>query len=324
MNIDRLKTLCECLGVSSNEQVVASVLKPVFEENADGIIRDNLGSIFAHKMSKNENAKTFMIACPMDECGLMVSAVNKEEGTLSFIALEDITLASLLHQRVSILCRDNTIVSGVITSKDNSANDLYILCPNADKVTPGDLISYEANFELEDNVIYSKALNPRILNEVCLELVERLKSEELDFNVAIGTMSQSTIGFRGTKTATYVIEPDAALALTVFNDAKINDGVTVGMYDKGMIPSQRLLNDIKSFVDVKSNFNTRSNDGSFIHKTVKGCPTVVVGIACNNLNSANEMVSISDVDALVDMLVKFVLHLNNEMIIDFGFGEHHA
>lgn len=324
MNFNRLKMLCECLGVSSNEQAVASVLKPVFEENADEIIRDNLGSIFAYKKSKNKNAKTFMIACPMDECGLMVSAVNKEEGTLSFIALEDIALASLLHQRVSILCRDNTLVSGVITSKNNSASDLYILCPDVDKVTPGDLVSYKANFEVEDNVIYSKALNPRVLNEACLELVERLRDEELDFNVAIGTMSQSTIGFRGTKTATYVLKPDAALALTVFNDAQLNDGVIVGMYDKGMIPSQRLLNDFKLFTDAKSNFNTRGNDGSFIHKTVNGCPTVAFGVACNNLNSANEMVSAGDVDALVEVLIKYVLHLNNQMIIDFGFGEHHA
>lgn len=66
MNLDRLKMLCNCFGVSSNEQDVAEIMKPSFEENADQIVRDNLGSIFAYKKSKRENAKTFMIACPMD------------------------------------------------------------------------------------------------------------------------------------------------------------------------------------------------------------------------------------------------------------------
>ena len=86
MNLDRLKTICSCCGVSSNEQDIAEIMKPAFEENADQIVRDNLGSIFAYKKSKRENAKTFMIACPMDECGMMVSKVN-DNGTLTFIIL---------------------------------------------------------------------------------------------------------------------------------------------------------------------------------------------------------------------------------------------
>ena len=136
MNLDRLTTLCNCCGVSSNEQDVAEIMKPAFEENADQIVRDNLGSMFAYKKSKNENAKTFMIACPMDECGMMVSKIN-DDGTLSFITLEDISVSSLLHQRVTILCRDHTTMTGVITNRKNaleggceakSVNDLVIDC----------------------------------------------------------------------------------------------------------------------------------------------------------------------------------------------------
>ena len=60
------------------------------------------------------------------------------------------------------------------------------------------------------------------------------------------------------------------------------------------------------------------------NRMVKGCPTVAAGIACGNTGSANEMVSISDMDALVHTLTDYILHLNNEMITDFGFGEHHV
>lgn len=340
MNLDRLKTLCSCCGVSSNEQDIAEIMKPAFEENADQIVRDNLGSIFAYKKSKRENAKTFMIACPMDECGMMVSKVN-DNGTLTFITLEDIAVSSLLHQRVTILCRDHSMITGVITNRKNvleggieakSIHDLVIDCGYTDKadlkVLPGDLVSYASNFFVENNIVYAKALNPRVLNEVCMEVVENLKEHELDFNLAIGAMSQSTIGFRGTKTATYTIQPDAALALCVFDNgkpnAKLNGGVVVGMYDKGMIPSQRLINDFKGFTSANGYFGMIGNDSSFIHKTVKGCPTVAVGIACGNTGSANEMVAINDIDALVHTLTDYILHLNNEMITDFGFGEHHV
>lgn len=340
MNLDRLTALCECCGVSSNEQEVAKIIKPIFEVNADEIIRDNLGSLFAYKKSKNEKAKTLMIACPMDECGLMVSGVNSD-GTLSFITLEDIALTSLLHQRVSVLCRDNSLISGVVTNRKHvlenkcelkSVNDLVIDCGYTSKdglkALPGDLVSYKANWDVENDIIYSKALNPRVLNEVCLELTERLKDYEFDFNIAIGTMSQSIIGQRGTKTATYVIEPDAALALCLFDsgkaNAKLNGGVVYGMYDRGMIPSQRLMHDFSSFVKASGYFGVSANDSAFIHKTMKGCPTLTVGIGANNLGSANEMVSLKDVDVLVDTLVDYILHLNNEMIREFGFGEHHG
>lgn len=184
MNLDRLTTLCNCCGVSSNEQDVAEIMKPAFEKNADQIVRDNLGSMFAYKKSKNENAKTFMIACPMDECGMMVSKIN-DDGTLSFITLEDISVSSLLHQRVTILCRDHTMMTGVITNRKNaleggceakSVNDLVIDCGYTDKaelkVMPGDLVSYASNFFVEKNIVYAKALSPRVLNEVCMEDVE--------------------------------------------------------------------------------------------------------------------------------------------------------
>ena len=107
-------------------------------------------------------------------------------------------------------------------------------------------------------------------------------------------------------------------------NAKLNGGVVVGMYDKGMIPSQRLINDFKGFTSANGYFGMIGNDSSFIHKKVKGCPTVAVGIACGNTGSANEMVAINDIDALVHTLTDYILHLNNEMITDFGFGEHHV
>ena len=339
MNLERLQRLCSICGVSSNEESIRVLLEPEFKHNSDEIKRDNLGSVFAY-IKNRENAKTLMIACPMDECGMMVSGVN-EDGTLSFIALENIALSSLLHQRVTVLCRDNSEITGVITKRCHvledkcdikSIDDLVIDCGYASsqgaKVLPGDLVSYKSNFDVEENVIYSKALNPRVLNEVCIEVLERLKGKSLDFNVAIGTMSQSMIGFRGTKTATYVIKPDVAIALTLFqtrkDKASLKDGVIVGMYDKGMIPNQRLLHDFMDSTKAKAYFGVSGNDSSFIHKTVKGCPSIAIGIACCNVGSSNEMVSVFDVDSLVDTLVGYILHLNNQMIENFGFGEHHV
>lgn len=47
-----------------------------------------------------------MIACAMDEIGLMIDKVN-DDGTCSFVALEGLSSASLLHQEVTITTFDN-------------------------------------------------------------------------------------------------------------------------------------------------------------------------------------------------------------------------
>lgn len=338
MNTARLEALCGSFGVSSAESIVGKQIKNNCQLLCDRFICDRLGSVFAWKQSKNKDAKTLMIASPLDEIGLMISEVKKD-GTLAFIPLENVAASSLLHQRVCILTRCGEYVDGVIgiskkalenSCEVKSTEDLSIECGLGAKqakalIRPGDLVSYGNGFLEQNGRILSKALFPRALNEVAVALLEKVKDEEFDFHLAIGCVAQSVIGYRGTKTATYVVKPDAAIALTVFDTAdsktSLGDGVIAGYYDKQMLPSQRMLKDLEEKMGAKPYFGTLGNDGSFIHKTLTGTPTVSLGIPMANVGSANEICLSVDMDALTDALYSYLKSINSDKITEFGFGD---
>lgn len=337
MNIERIKQLCSISGVSGEEGLVRKLLKEAYEPLADELVFDRLGSIFAIKKSKQAKAKTLMIATALDELGMMISDINKD-GTLSFVTLENLSKASILHQRVTITTRDYKQICGVIAVPnhnfmESSCNveeaSLSIDCGLSyeevkDLVHIGDLVSFKDNFmELSDKLIMSKALQPRLLNEMTIALLEALAPQEFDFNIAIGCIAQSTIGYRGTKTATYVIEPDMAIVLTGFK-ALNHQGVFTGYYDKQMLPSQRLLKDFTStIVNTTPHIGMYGNDGSFIHKTLKGTPCLSIGFGINNFGSPNEIVNLDNSQMVIDSLVKYLGQLNNEKLEYFGFGDNY-
>lgn len=338
MNTDRLKKLCGSFGVSSGEREAARILRMEYEPLCDELAYDRLGSVFAIKRSKNPKAATFMIASPLDEVGLMISEV-KQDGTLAFIPLESIALSSLLHQRVRILTREDTYIDGVISMgkkaledscEIKNAEDLFITCGMSyeeikELIHPGDLAAYGGACTESNGILMSKALFPRVFNEVTVELLERVQDDELDFHLAVGGIAQSVIGYRGTKTATYVIRPDAAIALTAFDSAQKKvqpgDGVILGYYDRQMLPSQALLHDFFGKISTKPYFGLQGNDGSFIHKTLKGTPAISTGIAVDNVGSANEICKSRDVDALAEALVSYLHTVDSKKIMEFGQGD---
>lgn len=334
---ENLKQLCECFAVSSAEDsIAAQVIEKAAACNYE-ITKDRLGSVIATKKSCNADARTLMIACPMDEVGFMVSEV-KDDGTLSFICLESLPAVSLINQPVDVLCQDNSIVKGIITGGcellDNkcsisSADQLYIrLFADVDKVKasihPGDLVSFSPNYQQINDYVMSKALFPRCLNATSLALMEQVKDNEYPFHIAFAFISQSVIGYRGTMTATYVTKPDAALALTCFdrNNKNIKDekAVYVGLFDRQMIPNVGLLDHVKANATVTPIVSFMGNDGSFIHKTLQGTPTLSMGVAVESLGSSCEHLNTQSLTALTHVLEDVLASLDNDIIDKLANG----
>ena len=339
-NIERLSLLSTSMGVSSLEKDVVKVLKAAYEGLADEFVYDRLGSIFAVKKSKNPQAKTLMIASCLDEIGLMVSA-NNQDGTLQFITLEGISPESLLHQKVKVYTRDHVAYTGVVACRNVNFMDDAASSVKLDQLVidmgdaaiaslflPGDLAMIHGDFEmLNDHVAMGKALNHRVCCEAGIEILENLKDVELDYNLAVGCIAQSIVGFRGTMTATYVVKPDTALVLCGFDTAngkpKIErgKGIVMANQDRQMLPSQRLLNDLRSKLSAHQPvMGVAGNDGSFIHKTLKGCPSVALGVALSHTGSSHVMVDLNDVDVLVDEISNYCKQLTSKEIEAFGFG----
>lgn len=341
--IERINALTRAMGVSGEEKDVRDLLKQSL--TADEWISDRLGSIFALKKSKNENAKKLMIATSLDELGLMVSDILPS-GELAFVALENISPASLLHQKICVYTREHEAFFGVVgchskkfmeeavkeIKMDELTLDMGMDFEEAKKhFTIGDLVSFHGGLtELNDTTIMSKSLNNRLLLEAIIEINARLKEVDLDYELIMGGIAQSIVGWRGTKTATYVVEPDCAFALCGFetNNAKPaiqrGKGMVVGVYDKQMLPGKRLLHDFQSKNETAQKYlGNYGNDGSFIHKTLKGTPTLSLGLPISHIGSCHEIADLKDLDNFVEAMVTYLTNLSSSDIEEFGYGVSH-
>ncbi|QRG86494.1 hypothetical protein [Bulleidia sp. zg-1006] len=336
INRERLIQLSNAMGASGEEGDVRQILRNSFHHE---IIQDRLGSLFCKLNGKQSKAK-LMIATSLDEQALMIEEIL-DDGSMKFVSLENISPASLLHQRVTVYDRKHQAHKGTIVTKKTKfmetaletihESDLYIDCGYnyeicKSKITTGDLVVIgDTCVCINEDTCMGKALQHRSMLEVILELYEQLQGSALDFDIVFGGISQSVIGWRGTKTATYVVQPDCAIALTGFDCADSNihrkDGVIAGYYDKQMLPSQKLLKDyIQVHPHTKSYFGFLGNDGSFIHKTIKGTPCLSLGVAMNNMGSANTMVDLNDLEQLVQDLKSYILQLDAKKIQKMNFG----
>lgn len=320
---NKIKNIYNIYSVSSFERQIGEYLQDHYENNGYKIVKDNLGSIFFNKENKGE--KKVMIAFPLDEYGLMVREIE-DNGKIRFILLEDISPLSFLNQRVNIITRSNENIKGIVKANIKFAedkktklneDDLFIeaLVPYKkikDKVKIGDLVSLDSPLYSDENFIMGRSLSQKILQYISLNVAEKIKDKSYNFDLYFGGISQSTIGFRGSKTATYVIKPDLAIALTNFETnssspkISLGDGLIVGKYDKQMLPDRKLLEFVESNFKTRPYLGFRGNDGSFIHKTISGTPTLSVGIPTSNVSTANELVLKSDIDRLENFLIDFL------------------
>lgn len=330
MNKKRLEKLCQINSVSSNEFDLKQYVQSLYPNYQ--YIEDRLGSVFIKKESKNKAAKTVLLACAGDEVGLMLSKDNGD-GSYDFICLEPLSAASLLHQTVTIIKKDDTQATGIIIHKHNKFNeqalqsveikDLALRCFDTD-VHPGDLVGLKNNYQELDGVVISKSLNQKASLEVILSVFDQLQDVELDFHLCAGFIAQSTIGFRGSKTATFVTEPDLALVVTGFEvsaskpSIELEDGLIVGQYDKQMLPNRAFIEDVKIKLDAKDYFGMKGNDGSFIHKTLKGTPTLSLGFPILNCDTAVETVCLSSLEIVTKQLTHYLTQLNTEDMKRFG------
>lgn len=341
-NLKRAMQLAAAMGVSGEENDVRKIMIHAFGN--DHLCSDRLGSLFCIKETKSKDAPTLMIATNLDEPGLMIDEILSD-GRLSFVALEDLSPASLLHQRVQIWTRSHKCRYGIISCSHTkfmeeakssvSLSELTIETGMSQKEAEeifhiGDLALIDGEpMMLNDHMITGKALYNRILLEAILEIRETLLKDTLDYRIAFGGIAQSAIGWRGTKTATYVIRPDAALVLTGFeinaSDPEIHfgDGTICEYYDKQMLPSRMLLNDFTKNVKTVPYFGYYGNDGSFIHKTIKGTPSLAVGIGMKNIGTNAVIADLNDIDTLVKNVAAYCRKLNAAQIRKFQFEAEH-
>ncbi|NRD76065.1 M42 family metallopeptidase [Bacillus sp. BRMEA1] len=345
-----LKELTDAKGIPGNEREVREVMKKYVAPFADELTTDNLGSLIAKKVGKEDGPK-IMVAGHLDEVGFMITKID-DKGFLRFQPVGGWWNQVMLAQRVTIVTRKGD-VTGVIGSKPPhilsvearkkpiEIKDMFIDIGASSReeaqewgVRPGDMVVPYFEFTVMNNekMLLAKAWDNRIGCAIAIEVLKQLKDVEHP-NVVYGVGNvQEEVGLRGAKTATHKIEPDIGFAVDVgiAGDtpgvtekeamSKMGKGPQIVVYDASLVAHKGLrdlVTDTADELGIPYQFESipgGGTDAGSISLTHNGVPALAITIATRYIHSHAAMLHRDDFENAVKLIVEVIKRLDRETV----------
>ncbi|MBN1427781.1 MAG: M42 family metallopeptidase [Anaerolineae bacterium] len=318
-----LKQLSESIGVSGAEVEVRDLILKLIKPHIDDIKTDTIGNIIATRKGTGESKLKVMLDAHMDEVGLMVIG-HDSNGMLRVAAIGGIDDRILLGKRVLVGPKK---LPGVIGAKpihllDNDEFESVVKIDalrvdigaeskkSAEKKAPlGTRIAFDTRYADLGKMARGKAFDDRV---GCAVLVHVLQSERLPFDLIGAFTVQEEVGVRGAKIAAYTVNPDLAVVLegTIADDLPKEDDVSpvtkpgkgpaLSIMDRSTIYDARLnrwLTETAELLNLSIQIKQPGiggTDGSAIHLSREGIPTVAVSVPCRYIHSPAAMLNKRD------------------------------
>ncbi|MGD9712553.1 MAG: M20/M25/M40 family metallo-hydrolase [Thermomicrobiales bacterium] len=333
-----LRELLDSPGPSGFEVRPASRWRAYAEGFAGEMSRDVLGNSYARL--PNPGKPVVVIEGHVDEIGLMITHVD-DEGFCWFGAIGGWDIPVLLGQRVLVMSQGGD-VHGVIgrkaahlISKEEAdiapkLRDLWIDIGATDRndalmrVQVGDPVVLDAGFrQLSDDRIVSRSLDNRVGAFVAIEALRSLAQSGCDVDVFALAATREEVNFAGAFAAAYALKPSVTIVIDVTHtsdypeaDKRRNGDVRIGA---GPVVSRgAALNDpiYRDFVAIAQRENIpyqlqaapgeSHTDADAMVTVAGGTATALISIPNRYMHSPNELVSLSDLDNAVRLIVSFV------------------
>lgn len=311
----------------------------VIEEAAQpfaAVKRQKDGSLLATVKGKTDT--TVIFEAHFDQIGFMVTEVIG--GFLRIAAVGGLDARHLPATRVKIYGKE--VIPGVITSvphhlKDLGAGDgapkleqLFVDTGLADAsalVSVGDRVVFaEPPCLLSDNVITAPSLDNRAGCAALLLALERIAEQgEPPVTVSCLFTDKEELGMRGAATAAFGKTAEAVIAVDVsFGDTpgvppedtgRMGDGGMIGL---SPVLDRRLSDRLKSVAAEVADcqfevMGRRTGTDADVLSTVgDGLRTALVSVPLRNMHTGAEVVWLSDVEAVADLLAGYVLRYEEE------------
>jgi putative aminopeptidase FrvX len=316
-----LKRLCAARGISGQEDEVRSLILKEITPLADRIEISPLGNILAFKAGEKSANRKLMLTAHMDEVGLIVTQIT-EDGLLKFspvggidrrvlpgksvivgknipgvIGAKPIHLLEKDEREKSVPVKDLSIDIGALSEKEA-----------LEYVKPGDAVTFDSVFDASRGTVKAKALDDRA---GCALLIQLMKTG-LKHDAWFAFTVQEEIGFSGAKTASWSLEPDAAIVLESTTAAdvpgvdkerqvcRLGEGPVISFMDRRTIYDRQLYDlafEAAKNIGVKCQVKqavTGGNDAGAIHVSRGGVRTVAVSLPCRYLHSAAGVIAQED------------------------------
>lgn len=344
-----LRELLTAAGPSGHETDPARVWRAGCAEFAQEVAADHIGSSRARVSARPPGGGPVLaVVGHIDEIGLHVSHIH-QDGYLHFGQVGGWDPVVLIGQRVSVSTRSGP-VPGVVGRKP-----IHLLKEDDRKKVPelkelhidigarsddearemvriGDVAVIDAApVELPHGRLVSRALDNRIGCYVAAEAARLVANAgRAPGDVLALAVVQEETTFAGSRTSTFALEPDLAIAVDL-TFATDQPGVELGEITKhvlgsgpviarGTILHPRIFELLYETAEqeeipftVESLGRGTGTDADAIHISRSGVPTGLVSVPCRYMHSPVEMVSLDDVDATARLIAAFAQRLEPGM-----------
>lgn len=332
--VELIRKLTLLDGTSGDENAVRDFIikeiAPYCETSTDA-----LGNIIAKRKGRKTPGKKIMLDAHMDEVGLIITHITAD-GFLRFKTLGGIDTSALLFKTVTI----NGKIKGVISGKP-----IHLTKPEEEKKLPdidrlyidvgvnsgeeaeqlltvGDRAVINSDFTVCGDKIISKALDDRVGCAILIELIKEY--DKYDFTAVFSV--QEEIGLRGAKTATYGVDPDAAIIIEgttaadiagMPDDKKVcalGDGAVVSFIDKATVYDREYYSAaLNSGIPAQPKCAVAGgNNSGAVHLSREGVRTVALSVPCRYIHTASSVADISDINAVYKLAAFMIEYIAND------------
>ena len=336
--LENLKELCLLNGISGDEKSVREYIISQIKDYVQSYTVDNLGNLIVFKKGKSSSDKKVLVSAHMDEVGLIATYINYD-GTIKFDTVGGINPDVIIGRQVSVNGLFGVVGTQAIHNipqsqrgKEPNVQEMYVDIGTNSKeetlkyVSLGDSINFFSKYEnFGNDYIKSKALDDRV---GCAILIDLIKSN-LEFDTYFTFVVQEEVGLRGSKVASYTVNPDYAIVLegTTAGDiggsvdekkvCTIGDGAVVSFMDRRTIYDKelyRLCFDISKENNIPCQTKTMvagGNDSGSIHISRGGVRTIAISVPCRYIHSGASVMALSDAHACESLAKILISRINN-------------
>jgi endoglucanase len=331
---------------TGREQPIQRLIHDRFKNVVQSAEPDVHGNLI---LALNPRAKRkVMLAGHCDQIGFLVKYVSPE-GYLYLDPLGGTDYGVILGERLVIHARGGPI-PGVVGRKPvhlqqgpevqqlpaGSKIWLDIGATNEEQVRKhvniGDYVTFELKVtELQNDLIASPGLDNKAGLFVCLEVLRQCAESRCDVGLYVVSTVQEEIGSRGAATATNKLSPDVGIAVDVvpatddpgydlppqrYVPCKLRGGPTVSTGPNTNPVLERMLLDAAARHEIPyqpdPSGKTAANDARVIQTADSGVAAASVGIPQRNMHTQVEIVSLSDLDNSIKLLVQLVQSIKED------------
>lgn len=353
-NLNIIRELSNAKGVAGFEDEVVMLLQD-YSKGLGEIREDSLRNLYINRKGNTGNRPIVQLDAHSDEVGFMVHSI-RANGTLQMIPLGSWVNYNIPAHKVWVKNAEGEYIPGIITSKPphymseqekNAAIDIKQMSIdlgatskeeviNEYKIRIGAPVVPQVEFEYDEkhDIMMGKAFDNRLGCAGVIAALRALEEEKLEVDVVAGIATQEEVGARGSTVTTRMIKPDIAIVFegcpaddTSVDSYEVQTAIKKGPMlrhmDAKMITNprfQRFALDLAAKRNIPVQEAVRaggSTNGSVIHLTHQGIPTIVIGVPVRYAHTHYGISTYYDYENAVKLATELLQVLNEDIIRSF-------